>query len=225
MRDNFPYIDKRWCIWKKPTLARKSPMVCKVQQDLNDKSKYIPINDHNLFENHVTEAGMPFPFYIGTNLILIFDGKTLPWRFETIHLHFINIGDVSKGFCCPADAICGTSVLQPWFWSGIDERWETKSLKWRKFVGMKILICFAGVPTWTIVIFNRIPEIKGNPICEVWPNIQTYFHGGVGFGAVQTPVSNVFFQNNCIDYYEVYNASEGYFAVQDRIGNQACFYC
>lgn len=78
----------------------------------------------------------------------------------------------------------------------------------------------AGVPSWMLVIGKRILELSGKEtLGEVWPELQLFMHGGVSFapyrrnfmeliGETRTPVS----------YLETYNASEGFFGLQDRIG-------
>jgi hypothetical protein len=70
-----------------------------------------------------------------------------------------------------------------------------------------------GVPTWTLVLFKRILEVTGKAtIAEVWPNLELYLHGGVSF----TPYRAQFEQlmGKPINFLEMYNASEGFFAAQ-----------
>ncbi|MBK8888383.1 MAG: GH3 auxin-responsive promoter family protein [Saprospiraceae bacterium] len=87
------------------------------------------------------------------------------------------------------------------------------------------VVMFAGVPTWTIVLFKRILEITGKEnIRQVWPNVRTYFHGGVGFDPYVSQFST-YLPGDDMEYYEVYNASEGYFAVQDRLTEKECYFC
>lgn len=74
----------------------------------------------------------------------------------------------------------------------------------------------SGVPSWMLVLLNNVLEEsgKGN-ILEVWPNLEVYFHGGVSF----TPYSDQYkklLPTKDFKYYEVYNASEGFFAIQDQ---------
>lgn len=98
--------------------------------------------------------------------------------------------------------------------------WEEKIERMAQITSNERVVMFGGVPTWTLVLFKRILEITGkNHMREVWPEVKTYLHGGVGF----EPYVNQFKQflpGDDFDYYEVYNASEGYFAVQDRLGEK-----
>lgn len=77
------------------------------------------------------------------------------------------------------------------------------------------VVMIGGVPTWTVVLFRKILELTGKSnMLEVWPNFQVYIHGGVSF----TPYRDQFRQflpSGQVSYQEIYNASEGYFAIQN----------
>ena len=73
----------------------------------------------------------------------------------------------------------------------------------------------SGVPSWMLVLFHKILEKTGaDNISEVWPNLELYMHGGVKF----TPYKNQFdtLIPNGVNYLETYNASEGFFGIQDQ---------
>jgi hypothetical protein len=78
----------------------------------------------------------------------------------------------------------------------------------------------SGVPTWTIVLAKKILEITGkNNLLEVWPNLELYFHGAVNF----TPYREQFKElipNDQMYYLETYNASEGFFGIQDQVNSE-----
>ena len=72
----------------------------------------------------------------------------------------------------------------------------------------------AGVPSWMLVLLNRIlKETNTNQIFEVWPNIEVYFHGGVSFKPYLNQYKKLIGKDE-MRYYEIYNASEGFFAIQ-----------
>ncbi|QRM89134.1 hypothetical protein FG167_07755 [Lacinutrix sp. WUR7] len=74
----------------------------------------------------------------------------------------------------------------------------------------------AGVPSWMLVLLNNVLETTGkNNLHEVWPNLEVYFHGGVSFTPYQEQYKNILPKSN-FKYYEIYNASEGFFAIQDQ---------
>jgi hypothetical protein len=73
----------------------------------------------------------------------------------------------------------------------------------------------AGVPSWMLVLLNRIKQLKENvDFKEIWPNLEVYFHGGVSFSPYRYQF-NELFKNLDVRYLETYNASEGFFGIQD----------
>lgn len=75
---------------------------------------------------------------------------------------------------------------------------------------------FAGVPSWMLVLFNKVLEQTGKDnLLEVWPNAEVYFHGGVSFEPYREQYKKLF-PSDTFRYYEIYNASEGFFGIQDR---------
>jgi hypothetical protein len=74
----------------------------------------------------------------------------------------------------------------------------------------------SGVPTWNIVLAKRILEITGKSnLLEVWPNLEFYSHGGVSFKPYREQFKKLI-PSDDMYYLENYNASEGYFALQDE---------
>ena len=77
---------------------------------------------------------------------------------------------------------------------------------------------FSGVPSWNLILLNRILEYTGKAnICEIWPNMELFMHGGIGFGPYKEMYKALIPSDN-MKYLENYNASEGYFAFQDDLG-------
>lgn len=73
-----------------------------------------------------------------------------------------------------------------------------------------------GVPTWTVVLFNRVLEISGKDhIIDVWPNLELYIHGGVSFEPYRE-LFKKFIPSDGMSYLETYNASEGFFAMNEH---------
>lgn len=74
-----------------------------------------------------------------------------------------------------------------------------------------------GVPTWLILLMKRMLEISGKKnMLEVWPNMELYIHGGVSFAPYTQTFKN-FFPSEKVNYLETYNASEGFFGIQDQV--------
>jgi len=95
------------------------------------------------------------------------------------------------------------------------DEWESKIEKIAAATIKENVTSVSGVPTWTLVLFKRILEITGkSTIAEVWPALELYIHGGVSF----TPYKEQFHRliGRDIDYLEMYNASEGFIAAQEK---------
>ncbi len=74
----------------------------------------------------------------------------------------------------------------------------------------------AGVPSWMLVLLNNVLESTGKSnLLEIWPNLEVYFHGGVSFLPYAEQYKNII-PSSSFKYYETYNASEGFFAIQDQ---------
>ncbi|MDB4051069.1 GH3 auxin-responsive promoter family protein, partial [Flavobacteriaceae bacterium] len=76
----------------------------------------------------------------------------------------------------------------------------------------------AGVPSWMLILLNKILEDRNErTIKDIWKNLEVYFHGGVNFNPYINQFKSVLGED--VRFYETYNASEGFFAIQDRNGS------
>jgi len=74
----------------------------------------------------------------------------------------------------------------------------------------------AGVPSWMLVLLNNVLETTDKTsLFDIWPNLEVYFHGGVSFTPYQNQYKTILPKSD-FKYYEIYNASEGFFAIQDK---------
>lgn len=127
------------------------------------------------------------------------------------------IGDVSAIMIERMPKI-GRPFYTPDFETALLSDWEEKIEKIVNQCVHDDVVLFGGVPTWNLILFEKILEATGkNYISEIWPNIRTYLHGGVGFEPYKEQFDKLLGIED-FEYYEVYNASEGYFAVQDIKG-------
>ncbi len=95
------------------------------------------------------------------------------------------------------------------------ENWEEKIERIAQLTMREDVSTMIGVPSWTLVLLKRILEITGkSDIREVWPNIELFMHGGVSFKPYETQYKQLISGN--MHYYQSYNASEGYFGIQDQ---------
>lgn len=93
--------------------------------------------------------------------------------------------------------------------------WETKLGAIVNETRYENVTSLAGVPSWMMVLLNKVLEETGKEnLLEVWPNAEVYFHGGVSFDPYREQYKKIF-PSSGFQYYEIYNASEGFFAIQD----------
>lgn len=95
--------------------------------------------------------------------------------------------------------------------------WEYKLEKMANATVNENVTNISGVPTWALVLINRLFEMTGkNDLSEIWPNLELFAHGGVSF----TPYRDQFkklIRSSRMSYMETYNASEGFFGIQDDL--------
>ena len=84
----------------------------------------------------------------------------------------------------------------------------------REAVGQRVT-AFAGVPSWNLVLMNRVLEYTGKQnILEVWPDMELFVHGGMNFNPYREQYRRIF-PSDRMKYMDTYNASEGFFAIQN----------
>jgi hypothetical protein len=184
----------------------------------SEKSKFIPISDESLEDCHYKAAKDVLTLYYNAHPESdLLTGKGLVIG-GSHNIHTVNeethYGDLS------AVLLQNTPFWSHWIRTpelsiALMDEWETKIEKLAETTITENVTSISGVPTWTMVLFKRILEITGkNNMSEVWPNLELYMHGGVSF----TPYREQFRRliGKSINYLEMYNASEGFFAAQDN---------
>lgn len=95
-------------------------------------------------------------------------------------------------------------------------QWEEKIERMAQSTIKEDVYIIAGVPSWTMVLANRVLEITGKSnLKEVWPNLELFMHGGVSFEPYKQEFERLI-PDPGMNYVETYNASEGFFGIQDR---------
>ena len=98
-------------------------------------------------------------------------------------------------------------------------QWEEKIEKMAQSTTHEDVYILAGVPSWTMVLANKVLEISGkNNLKEVWPNLELFMHGGVSFEPYKAQFERLI-PDPKMNYVETYNASEGFFGIQDQINS------
>ena len=183
----------------------------------SEKSKFIPVSDESLEENHYQGAKDVLTLYYGTNPdsdLLSGKGLVIGGSHQVSQAtDEISYGDLSA-VLLQNSPFWGHWLRTPDLSIALMDEWEHKIEQLALSTIPENVTSISGVPTWTLVLMKRILEMTGKScIAEVWPNLELYMHGGVSF----VPYREQFRQliGKDIQYLEMYNASEGFFAAQD----------
>ena len=181
------------------------------------KSKFIPVSDASLEKCHYAAGKDLLCMYLNNNPESeLFNGKNLRLggSKELYEENGTVFGDLS--------AILIDNMP---FWAEFSSTpnnkvslmsdWETKMQAIVNETKNENVTSLAGVPSWMLVLLNNVLESsEKSHILEVWPNLEVYFHGGVSFLPYKSEYKKIIPSGN-FKYYETYNASEGFFGIQD----------
>lgn len=186
----------------------------------SDKSKFIPVSAESLEECHYKGGKDMVAIYCNNNPdTQLFTGKNIALggshtvdyynNYESYH------GDVSA-ILMRNLPLWAEFFRAPELSIALLGNFEEKLDKMVKATLAENVTSIAGVPSWMSVLLKRILEISGKKtIREVWPNLEVYFHGGVNFSPYQETFRELLGKEK-INYFELYNASEGFFGLQDQ---------
>ncbi len=184
----------------------------------NAKSKFIPVSDEAIDDCHMKAGKDMLCLFINNNEDTeIFKGKGLRLGgssavYEDNDSYF---GDLSAIIIenMPFWADFSSAPSQK---TALMGEWETKMDAIIQETIDENITSLTGVPSWMLVLLHRVLEVTGkNNILEVWPNLEVYFHGGINFNPYLEQYKKLIPKEN-FRYFETYNASEGFFAIQDR---------
>ena len=184
----------------------------------NAKSKFIPVSDEALEDCHFKAGKDMLCLYINNNEDTeLFNGKSLRLGgssavYEHSDTYF---GDLSAILIenLPFWADFSSTPSQK---TALMGEWESKMEAIIEETIHEDITSLAGVPSWMLVLLQRVLERTGKQnILEVWPNLEVYFHGGVNFNPYIEQYKALI-PKESFRYYETYNASEGFFAIQDQ---------
>ncbi|MDW3197258.1 MAG: GH3 auxin-responsive promoter family protein [Cytophagales bacterium] len=187
----------------------------------NDRSKFIPVTDEALEDCHMKGGKDMLSIYVNNYPdSRMFTGKSLViGGSQQINQMDQNgksrYGDVSAVILKNLP-LWAQYVRTPSMDIALMDEWESKIDKMAAQTSEENVTSISGVPTWTVVLLEKILEKrKVADITEVWPNLEIFFHGAVSF----TPYDKLFkklIPNPGMRYMETYNASEGFFGIQDQ---------
>ena len=186
----------------------------------NSKSKIIPITKECLKKCHYQGGEDVFALYIKQNpKTKLFSGKTL-----SVGGSFSSRKNIFDLFCGDLSAILMNNLpiwarlfRAPKLSTALLGDWEEKVEAIVKETINQNIVALAGVPSWNLIVLNKVLEITGkNNILEVWPNLELFLHGGVSFSPYRAQFERII-PNPKMNYLENYNASEGFFAFNDDL--------
>ena len=184
----------------------------------NAKSKFIPVSSEALENCHYKASKDLLCLYLNNNEdSQLFTGKSLrlggsKQLYENNNTFF---GDLSA-ILIDNMPIWAEFSSTPSNKVSLMGDWETKLPAIINETINENVTSLAGVPSWMLVLLNKTLETKGKEnLLEIWPNTEVYFHGGVNFEPYREQYKKLF-PKESFKYYEIYNASEGFFAIQDQ---------
>ena len=185
-----------------------------------DKSKYIPVSIESLDGCHYNGGRDMVALHCNNNPeTRIFTGKNLAlagsYHTEKFGSYESQSGDLSA-------LVIGNLPRWAEFLRAPDlsialmDEWEEKLEKIARSTAEENITSIAGVPSWMLILLKKILEVTGKKnIKEVWPELEVYFHGGVNFSPYREQFKTIF-NSSDVKYLELYNASEGFFGIQDQ---------
>ncbi|WP_439694801.1 GH3 auxin-responsive promoter family protein [Mucilaginibacter sp. AW1-7] len=213
-----PYIERMLKGEKNVLWPSEIRWFAKSSGTTNDRSKFIPVSEEALEECHFKGGKDVLTIYFNNQPnARMFTGKVLTLggshQVSTINPE-ASFGDLSavimKNLPLWAE-LHRTPQLEIALLDNFEEKLE-KIAQATKDVNVTSI---GGVPTWNLVLFKRILEITGKKnMLEVWPNLEMYFHGAVNFGPYRDQFKALI-PSDDMYYLENYNASEGFFGIQD----------
>ena len=184
----------------------------------NAKSKFIPVSMESLEDCHYAAGKDLLCMYLNNNEeSQLFTGKSLRLggSKELYKENGTAFGDLSAilidnmPFWAEFSSTPGNKV-------SLMSDWEEKLEAIVQETIQENVTSLAGVPSWMMVLLNAVLETTNSKtILDIWPNLEVYFHGGISFEPYINQYKKIL-PNHNFKYYEIYNASEGFFAIQDR---------
>jgi hypothetical protein len=217
----FPYIDRLMKGEQNILWPSEIKWFSKSSGTTNARSKFIPVSQEALEDCHFKGGKDLLSIYVNNYPdTKLFDGKGLAVGGS----HQINELDPSASSYYGDVSAVIMQNLPPWaqfirtpsLETALMGNWEEKIEKLASETLRENVTNIAGVPTWTILLIQRVTDMamKKN-ILEVWPNLEVFFHGAVAFAPYRKLFRSLI-PSDKMRYWETYNASEGFFGIQDQ---------
>ena len=184
----------------------------------NDKSKFIPVTSEGLKQMHYKGPADCLAYYLMTRPdSRFFDGKGLILggsHAPNYNLKHSLVGDLSAILIENIHPLANF-LRVPSKEIALLSDFEEKMERIARSTISKNITNISGVPSWMMAVIKRVLEITGaQSLDEVWPNLEIFFHGGVSFAPYRETYQQLI-RSPRMQYRETYNASEGFFGVQN----------
>lgn len=184
----------------------------------NDKSKFIPVSSDGLHDTHYAGGTDAVVWYLRNNpKSRLFDGKALILggsHAPNYNLPGSLVGDLSAILIENINPLVNL-VRVPKKATALLSDFELKRDRIAREAMTQNVTNLSGVPSWMLSVLNRVMELSGKQhLNEVWPNLEVFFHGGVAFTPYRGQYQRLITSPG-MHYMETYNASEGFFGLQD----------
>ncbi len=188
----------------------------------NDKSKFIPVSNEALEDCHYRGGKDVMAMYASLypySKMLSGKGLTLGGSHQIINMNKeLYCGDLSA-ILLQNLPIWAEFIKTPNQEIALMHNWEEKLDKLASATIQENVTSLAGVPSWMLVLIKHILERTSKQnLLEIWPNLELFIHGGVSFVPYREQYRQLI-PTDKMHYMETYNASEGFFAIQDEPGN------
>lgn len=189
----------------------------------NDKSKFIPVSDEARKECHYKGGASCVAAYLNINPnSRIFDGKSLilggSHEISSLNGEY-HCGDLSAVLIQNIPTLANY-VRVPSKEIALMSEWESKLERIAATTVNENVTNLSGVPSWFMVLIKKMLHDNGKQyLTEIWPNLELFFHGGISFAPYRKQYESLI-PSKGMHYIETYNASEGFFAVQNSLDEQ-----
>ena len=184
----------------------------------NDKSKFIPVTNEGLKRIHYAGPFDSVAFYLQNNpQSRLFDGRAMILggsHAPNYNLPDSLVGDLSAILIENINPLANL-VRVPKKTTALLSDFEVKRDRIAREAMTKNVTNLSGVPSWMLSVLDRVMELSGKThLEEVWPNLEVFFHGGVAFTPYRQQYERLITSPK-MHYMETYNASEGFFGIQN----------
>lgn len=186
------------------------------------KSKYIPVTDDSLRHNHYVGATDAVAHYLNQYRdSRMFSGKGFilggSFANELELPADVRVGDLSANLIDAINPLVNL-VRVPSKRVALMENWNEKLPALVEASRKMNITNISGVPSWFMTVIREVIKAEGaRTIHDVWPNLEVFFHGGIAMGPYREAYRELTDPSRPMRYRETYNASEGFFAVQDTV--------